>query len=188
MYVRLNLATKPLISQRRFLASAAAVGALGGLLFVIFGVRYYTLRKADAEMRQSTQRLQNEIQQVEQQRRELDRFFAQQESAGLQERARFTKSMIEARSFNWTQMFMDLEHTLPAGVHITRIEPKLEKGVLNVHFTVGASSEEAKFKMLKAFEDSKLFSHVELLGEKIETQQGAQDPLVVEFTAVYSTT
>jgi Tfp pilus assembly protein PilN len=191
MYVRLNLATKPLISQRRFLASATAIGLLGGVLFLVLGWHYYQLRKADAEIRASTQLLQAEMDRVNAQRQELERFFAQQESAGLQERARFTMSVIEARSFNWTEMFMDLERTLPAGVHIVRIEPKLDKGTVSVKFTVGASTEEAKFKMLEAFENSKSFSQVELTGEKSNVgpnQQAGADPLTVEFTAMYKTT
>jgi hypothetical protein len=189
MYVRLNLATKPLISERRFYAGAALVGVIGGVLFVALGWHYYTLRKADAVVRTSTQALQAEMQRVTARRRELERFFSQQENVGLQERAKFTKSIIDARSFNWTQMFMDLERTLPSGVHVVRIEPKLDKGSVNVKFTVGASNEEAKLQMLKAFEDSKWFSHVELVGEKAELQpQPGTDPLTIEFTAVYSTT
>jgi Tfp pilus assembly protein PilN len=187
MYVRLNLATKPLVSERRFLAGAALVGLLAGVLFLILGWRFYSLRKADSEMRASMQSTQAEMARVNAQRQELERFFAQQQNAGLQERAKFTKSVIEARSFNWTRMFMDLEKTLPPGVHVVSIEPVLDKGTVNVKFTVGASTEEAKFKMLKAFEDSKSFSHVELVGEKSGDQQQGGDPLTVEFTAVYST-
>jgi Tfp pilus assembly protein PilN len=191
MYVRLNLATKPLISQRRFMASATLIGVLGGVLFLVLGWRYYQLRKADAEIRANSQSLRAEMDRVNAQRSELERFFAQQEGAGLQERAKFTMSVIEARSFNWTEMFMDLERTLPQGVHIVRIEPKLDKGTVSVKFTVGASTEEAKFKMLEAFENSKSFSQVELTGEKSNVGQGQQpgaDPLTVEFTAMYKTT
>jgi hypothetical protein len=49
---------------------------------------------------------------------------------------------------------------------------------------VGAVNQEAEYKLLKAFEESKSFSQVELLGEHVDTNQGA-DPLTVEFTAVY---
>jgi Tfp pilus assembly protein PilN len=186
MYVRLNLATKPLISERKFLASATLVGVLGGLLFLILGWHYYELRKADTELRASSQSLQSEMERLNVQRQDLEHFFAQQENAGLQDRAKFTMSVIEARSFNWTEMFMDLERTLPQGVHVVRIEPKLDKGTVSVKFTVGASSEEAKFKMLQAFEESKSFSQVELTGEKTAQDPGA-DRLTVEFTAMYKT-
>jgi Tfp pilus assembly protein PilN len=185
MNIRLNLATKPLESHRRFLASAALLGVLGGLLFLILGWRYYSLRKADTEMRARTAALQTEMAGLRGQRGELDRFFAQPENVKLIERANFIKSVIEARSINWTQMFMDLEHTIPPGIHVVRIEPKLEKGIVSVKFVVGAVNQEAELKLLKAFEESKSFSHVELISEHAANQPGS-DPLTIEFTAVYS--
>jgi Tfp pilus assembly protein PilN len=184
MYIRLNLATKPLLSQRRFLAGAALLGVLGGFIFLILGWRYYSLRKADSELRSRTRQLQVEMASLNVQRRELDQFFSQPANVKLIDRANFIKSVIDARSINWTQMFMDLEHTLPPGVHIVRIEPKLEKGIVSVKFVVGALNQEAELKMLKAFEESKSFSRVELLSEHVQTAQGS-DPLMIEFTAVY---
>jgi hypothetical protein len=185
MYIRLNLATRPLLNQRRFLAGAALLGVLGGLLFLILGVRYYSLRKADTEMRARTQQYREEMARLNVQRQQLDQFFAQPENVKLIERANFIKSVIEARSVNWTQMFMDLEHTLPPGVHIVRIEPKLEKGIVSVNFIVGAVNQESELKLLKAFEQSRSFSHVELISEHAANQPGG-DPWTVEFTAVYS--
>jgi hypothetical protein len=184
MYIRLNLATKPLLNQRRFLAGAALLGVLGGFIFLILGWRYYSLRRADAELRSRTRQLQAEMASLSVQRRQLDQFFSQPENTKLIDRAIFIKSVIDARSINWTQMFMDLEHTLPPGVHIVRIEPKLEKGIVSVKFVVGALNQEAELKMLKAFEESKSFSQVELLSEHVQTAQGG-DPLTIEFTAVY---
>src|SRR5271165_2786611 len=179
MYIRLNLATKPLLNQRRFLAGAALLGVVGGFLFLILGWRYYSLRKADAELRTRTKQLQSEMSSLSVQRRALDQFFAQPENTRLIDRAIFIKSVIDARSINWTQMFMDLEHILPPGVHIVRIEPKLDKGIVSVKFVVGAVNQESELKLLKAFEESKSFSQVELLSEHIETTQGG-DPLTVE--------
>jgi Tfp pilus assembly protein PilN len=185
MYVRLNLATKPLVTHRRFLAWAALLGAFGALLFVILGWRFYSLRTADAELRAKSSQYQQEMAKLYEQRQALDRFFAQQETAKLQGRANFILDVIEARSINWTQMFMDLEKTLPPGVHIVRIEPKLEKGTVTVKFVVGATNEEAKLKLLKAFEESKSFANIEMDSERTATQQGG-DPVTIEFTAVYT--
>ncbi|HWN75207.1 MAG TPA: hypothetical protein VNO13_05635, partial [Candidatus Udaeobacter sp.] len=92
---------------------------------------------------------------------------------------------LQARSINWTQMFMDLERILPPGVRVVRIEPKLDKGIVTVHFVVGATSEDAKLKLLKAFENSTAFSHVALQSDHAATQVGA-DPLTIEFVAEYS--
>ena len=185
MYVRLNLATKPLVTHRRFLAGAALLGMLGGLLFLILGLRFYSLRKADAELRAKTGQYQQEMASLVGQRRELDHFFSQADTSKLQGRAVFIRDVIEARSINWTQMFMDLEKTLPAGSHIVRIEPRLEKGVVNVKFVVGTANDEAKLKVLKAFEESKSFSNIELESVRVATQ-GTGDPLTIEFSAVYT--
>jgi Tfp pilus assembly protein PilN len=187
MYARLNLATKPLISHRRFLAGSIALAALGFAVLLGLGWRFYVLRKADENLRARSSKIQQETEKVAAQRRELEKFFEQQQAAGFQERAKFAVGVLQARSINWTQMFMDLEKTLPPGVHVLHIEPKLEKGVVSVHFIVGANSQESKLKMLKAFENSSAFSRVQLQSERVATQAGA-DPLLVEFIADYTDT
>jgi Tfp pilus assembly protein PilN len=187
MYVKLNLATKPLVSHRRFILGSAALGIVCALLFLIFGAGFYSLRRADSQLRAKTDKLQREMNDLMKQRKDLDAFFAQQENAGLEERAKFIKSVIEARSFNWTQMFMDLEHTLPAGVRVVKIEPTLEKGSAEVKIVLGATDQTAKIKLLKAFEGSKSFSHVVLLSEKLGGSQPGADPVTIEFSAIYTT-
>jgi Tfp pilus assembly protein PilN len=188
MYVRLNLATKPLVSHRPFLVGAAVATLVGGILFVVLGWRFYALREADAQLRTRTQKVQSEIAQLQIQRDQLDHFFSQQETVGLQDRAKFTAAVMEGSSFNWTKLFMDLEHTLPAGVHVLEIQPKLGKGGAIVKFVIGATNEEAKAKLLKAFEESKSFSQLELTVEHTNMQlQPGTDPLTVEFTALYAT-
>jgi len=52
---------------------------------------------------------------------------------------------------------------------------------------VGAANQEAKLKLLKSFENSSSFSHVEWLAERTSTQAGA-DPLTIEFEAEYPNT
>ena len=187
MYIRLNLATKPLVSHRPFLAGAAIAALVGSILFVILGWRFYTLRQADADLRARTEKVQSEMLRADVQRKQLVRFFSQQETAELQNRAQFIAEVMEASSFNWTRLFMDLERTLPPGVHVLRIAPKLSKGGAELTFVIGAVNEDAKGKLLKAFEDSKSFKELKLLSEQTggQAQPGA-DPLTVEFTTEYS--
>ena len=84
-------------------------------------------------------------------------------------------------------MFMDLEKTLPAGAHVLKIEPKLGQGSVEVRFLVGTSTQDAKIQLLKAFEDSKSFSHVELFASQVpHAQNGSTDVLTVEFSAIYT--
>jgi Tfp pilus assembly protein PilN len=186
MYVRLNLATKPLVSHRQFFIGSAAVGALAGILFVLLAWHYWSVRKTEVNFRARTDKVERETAALESQKAELDRYFARPENHSVQDRAQFSNTVIEARSFNWTKMFMDLEKTLPAGAHILRIEPKLDRGSAEVKFLVGTSSEEAEIQLLKAFEDSKSFSHVELFSSQVPKGQGLTDALTVEFSAIYT--
>lgn len=186
MYVRLNLATNPLLSHRRFLAGSAAAGVLGLLLLLGLGWRAYNLRKAEEDLRTRSTKIEKEMKAVSQEREELQHYFAQQEAAGFQDHAKFVVGVLQARSINWTQMFIDLERMLPPGVRIVHIQPKLDKGIVSVHFVVGAANQEAKLKLLKSFENSSSFVNVKWLSEKAAVQPGA-DPVTIEFEADFPT-
>jgi hypothetical protein len=189
MHVGLNLATKPLVSHRRFFVGSALLGIFAGILFIYLGWHFYSLRKADEDYRARLGKIELQMEHLQEQRDELERFYAREENHNLQDRAKFIGTVIEARSFNWTKMFMDLEHTLPPGVHVLKIEPKLENGSALVKFMVGGASQDSKVKLLKAFEDSSSFTHVELTAEglpKPGATTGSTDVFLVEFSAIYT--
>lgn len=190
MRVRLNLATKPLATHRKFLVGAGLLGVVGGIIFLSLGWHVYSVRKMDAEIRSRTEKNAAEMARLERQRAELEEFFAQPDNAKLHDRAAFLNTLIDARSFNWTQMFMDLEHVLPGGVRVDSIEPHQEKGVVLVKLTVDTSNEQAKLNFLKALEGSRVFTHVEVVREQTPsagppgTVVGEQK--TVELSTVYS--
>ncbi|MGB7848332.1 MAG: hypothetical protein WBL63_22155 [Candidatus Acidiferrum sp.] len=188
MYIRLNLATKPLVSHRRFLMGAALLGLVGIALFASLGLHFLTLRKADEDFRARAGKIQQEMARLQDQRDDLVRFYERPENRNLQERAKFIGSVIEARSFNWTKMFMDLEHTLPPGVHVLRIDPTLEHGTVAVKFVIAGYNQDSKVGILKAFEESKSFTHIEVTSDAPARQGvGANtDVFSLEFSAIYT--
>jgi type IV pilus assembly protein PilN len=188
MRVRLNLATKAQENHRRFMLAAGFVGVIGLILFVALGWHVYAVRKLDARLRAESVATSNRIAELQAQRVDLERFFAQPENARLHDRAAFLNSLIDGRSFNWTQMFMDLERILPGGVRLISIEPKQVKGHVEVRLTVGAASDEAKLKFLRALEESHQFSGIEMDSEHTptNTRGGVMDQKVVGLTAIYS--
>lgn len=188
MRVRLNLATKPLVTHRRFLAGSGVLGVLAAIVFVALGWHVYLARKANAEMRAKSAAILAQVSQMEEQRAALDRFFSLSENHNLSDRAAFINRLIDARSFNWTLMFMDLERVLPAGVRVVSITPAQEKGRVEVKLTVGATSDEAKLNFLKALENSKSFTHVVLLDVHTPTQATNGDQFVLVLTAEYART
>jgi type IV pilus assembly protein PilN len=189
MKARLNLSTKPLQTHRRFLATAGIVGVVAGLFFLGLGWHVYSVRRADAALRDKVESIRVEMVSLEQQRSDLEQFFNRPENAKLHERSAFLNTIIDEQSLNWTQMFMDLEKILPAGVRVVSIQPKHEKGRVEVKLVIGATNDEAKLKFLHALEKSPSFTSVQLVNEKIaSTSPGSTDLVDIELTAVYSRT
>ena len=185
MRIRLNLATKPLETHRRFIAGSTVLGFVAAIVFLSLGLHVYKARKANAEMRAKTANILRRITELQQQHAALEHFFGLEENAKLHDRAAFINSLIDARSFNWTMMFMDLEKVLPAGVRVISIEPKQEKGRIEVKLIVGATSDDAKQRLIKALEDSGTFTHIELVAAQHPTLGTSTDQIVVELKAEY---
>jgi len=189
MNVRLNIATKPLESQRKFYVSAGLVAVLGSVLFLALGWHVYSEFRAQQDLRRKEQDNDRVAALLTGRRKELDEFFARQENAKLKDRVAFLNGFIDESSFDWTRMFMDLEKTLPVGVHVVSIQPKLEKGHVFVHLTVGVVSDEAKVKFLRAMENSPAFSEVTLLNVRTSNVvSGNTDLALMELNAIYSRT
>jgi type IV pilus assembly protein PilN len=182
MQVRLNIATKPLQSHRRFLAGAGLLAVLGGIIFLALGWHVYSTLRAQEALRRKEQENNNRAALLQRRRTELDGFFARTENARLKERATFVNGIIDERSFDWTQMFMDLEKLVPVGVHVVSIQPQLEKGHMFVRLTVDATTDESKIKFLHAMENSPAFSNVELLSVHKAQAIGEQ---ALELHAIY---
>ena len=185
MRVRLNLATKPMESHRRFLAGSSVGAFLAFVVFVALSWHVHSVRKAEEEIRLRTAKETQERTKLETQRAELERFFNQKDISSLDARAEFLNNLIDARSFNWTQMFMDLERILPGGVRVISIEPKQSAGHADLKLTIGAASEDAKLKLLHALEQSAQFKDVQEQRDSASTLGG--DQRVIQLTTVYFT-
>jgi len=186
MRVRLNLATKPLLTHRRFIVGSGLVAIVAGITFLALGWHVYSVRKADSEFRAEAADTRQKLAASVAERNDLERFFSLPENARLHERSAFLNSIIDARSFNWTLMFMDLERVLPGGVRVLSIEPEQVKGRIKVKIKVGTNSEEAKLKFIRALEDSKEFSGVELLSDRMAPAGDAADKETLDLSVVYS--
>ena len=188
MRVPVNLATKPMETHRRFLTLYGTLVSLAAVLFAVLGWHVNTVRRADAAFRVQRERLSAQVNSLTSQREQLDHFFMQPENAKLHGRAMFVNSIIDAQSFNWTQMFMDLEHILPGGARVMSIEPKQVAGQAAVRLTVGATNEDAKRDFLNALEKSGVFSHVELSSVRAANRPTDVDQIILELTVFYSRT
>src|SRR5215467_6910494 len=184
MNVRLNLATKPIVSHRRFLAGSGLVAFFAGILFLGLGWHAYSELKSREALRRKEADNNARAASLQQRRHELDDFFAQPEVMKLKERSTFVKGMVDERTFDWTQMFMDLEKLVPVGVHVVSIQPQLEKGHMFVRLSVAASSEESKIKFLKAMEGSPAFFSLKMVSDR--KGQNGGDQSLLELNIIYA--
>src|SRR5713101_3688460 len=192
MKVRLNLATKALETHRRFLAGAGVTAVFAGLVFLGLGWHVYSARKANAELRLRTEKTNREMATLQAQRSDLDAYFHRKDVANLHDRAAFINTILDARGFTWTLMFMDLERILPGGVRVISIEPKQVSGRVELKLTVGTINDEAELKFEHALEESKAFTEVRIQHVGMPNSSGNQganqnaDQKVVQLTTVYS--
>src|SRR5277367_5653284 len=118
MEIRLNLASNPLLTHRRFFLFSSVPAAVAFVLFLALLWHVYSLRKADAAFRLQSDSALHRMDELTAERQELERFFAEPSNDRLHDRATFLNTLLDARSFNWTRMFMDLEKVLPGGVRV----------------------------------------------------------------------
>ncbi len=189
MKLRLNIATAPQQNNRPFLAGMTLIGLMALIALIALSHETFVIWHSNVELRTDTARLEDQIQTLQVQQQDLKAYFARKDVQQIRDRADFLNSLIDERSFPWTKIFMDLEHTLPPGVRVVSISPKLVNGHAEVSMEVGASSNESKLRFIEAIENSKSFSDVTVQDEKLVPQQqgGGSDRIVVILDFSYAT-
>jgi Tfp pilus assembly protein PilN len=186
MRIRLNLATSPLENDHRFVFGAAIIATIGVVALIGLSWKAYSVRRADQARRAEVAEIQNEVNALNQRRQSLESFFNNANVLEVRDRSAFLNGLIQERSFPWTRIFMDFEAILPEGVRIVNINPRLVAGHIELHMNVGAVSDEAKLKFLRALEKSKSFSHIALSSETRPQRANDQDRVYLDLIAWYA--
>jgi type IV pilus assembly protein PilN len=186
MKIRLNVATRPLESHRRFIAGAMLAGgaALVALLFLASSV--VSTWRRNRGQRAQIAAYEARLERMSIERQSLAAYFDSPNTKTVIDRAAFLNSLIDQRSFPWTKIFTDLEKVLPDGVSVVSIAPKMEDGRVNVSLVVSADSDKSKIEFLEALQSSPAFSQVQVNSETRTQQSGGQDQVDVDLEAVYS--
>src|SRR4030088_3363810 len=128
MKVRLNLATSPLESKRRFAVGASVMSSLALLGLVLLSWNAYAVWRADKVFRARQTVLENQIAALQQRRQALAPFFVQPETVRGRQRAAELNARIQQRAFPWIKIIMALEGILPEAVRVASIDPRLSGG------------------------------------------------------------
>lgn len=178
MKVRLNLSTTPQQNRRPFIAAAVLTGVVAVVGLAILSHAAYVSWNSNREVRAEIATLQQQIRRSSANQAELAAYFRSSQVRNTLDRANFLNSLIDERSFPWTDIFQSLEQTLPDGVRVVSISPSLVNGRAELKLVVGAVNDQQKVRFLKAMETSRSFSNLEIMSERHNTQtQGPADPL-----------
>jgi type IV pilus assembly protein PilN len=188
MKLRLNLATRPQVNNRPFLAGAATVGTIAIVALLLLSRASYTSWQADRSVRVDTARWEAQIRYDQQRHQALQTYFASPAAKRILDRSAFLNSLIDARSFPWTKIFTDLGQVLPAGVRVVSISPHLENGRAQLALKVSAATDSSKLQFLDAIQRSKAFSGLLVQDEKRASGPSATESILLDLTVWYSTT
>ena len=185
MQLRLNLSTAPRENNRPFLAGATVLGTIGLFALLILSHVAFQSWRANRDVRMRIATLEQQIQADERKQRALEEYFRSPQAQKVLDRAGFLNSLIDERSFPWTKVFGDLGETLPAGVRVISLTPKLDHGRALVKLTVSALSDDSKVKFIETIERSKDFSDIQV---QAEHREQSSNEILVDLTAWYATT
>lgn len=181
----LNLATDPHINQRPFWVTLTAlavlaVGLTAGSIYQGFTIwrrgtaaqaRLHDLQKRRADLTAEQQALEQEL-----------RVPA---TLAVLERAQFFNQLIGQKRLSWTQLFFDLQQTLPPEARVLSLSPRMrEDGRLQVDIRLGAASNGAVVEFLEALGQSSKFTEVKLASQSSEGG-GRDDTITARVSAVY---
>jgi hypothetical protein len=185
MKLGLNLSSSPRENHRPFVATATLLGLIGLAALLILSHGAYDSWRASRALRGEIAGWEAEIRIDQQKQRDLEAYFHSPRAQQVIDRSVFLNSLIDERSFPWTKIFMDLEKTLPTGVRVVSISPKLQNGRVQVDLEVGASGDDSKIEFLEAIEKSPVFSGM-VVKDEHKSELAGPDKVVLNLTVWYT--
>lgn len=131
--LRTNLSTRPFYNERAVHAIAAALAIVVLAVTAWQIARVVRLSRDKTELNASIERNRQETAQRANEAAQIRSAIDQKELAIVTVAAQEANDLIEQRTFSWTQLFNELQATLPGDVMLTSIVPDFKDGItLNV--------------------------------------------------------
>lgn len=180
--IRTNLSTRPFYNERAVYL-ALALAALVVLVLTSFNaIRIISLSRQNTEFSTRINRDRGETQRLTAEAARIRAGMNQEELQATAAAAAGANSLIEQRTFSWTEFFNRIEETLPPDVMLTTVQPSFDQDVPIVQMTaIGRRSEDVE-EFIDKLEATGAFSNV--LPEQTDpTDEGLHR---VHLRAVYS--
>ena len=186
MKIPINLASRPYENLRPYY-SAAAIAVLVLAILAMLVVRNMMRNRDETRtLTEANLHFENDLQNMDREQRELEKWLARPEVREIRERSAFLNTIIIRKSLSWTQMFMDLEKILPGQVQVTAIRPNLNKEQeAELKLTVSAPTIQPLVELLKDLEASPRFGPPVVDSERYPAEKATDINIVLELSVLY---
>jgi len=180
--LRTNLSTRPFYNERGVHLLLGILAAIVVVLTLIQIARVISLSRYKTELTAAIQRDREEADRRSREAAETRRGMNQQELATVAAAAREANDLIEQRTFSWTQLFNQLEATLPENVMLTAVRPEFKDGATHVNMDIQGRRTEDIDAFFEKLEGTGAFRSVQWSAENV-TEEGLHH---MTMTAVYT--
>lgn len=166
MSLRTNLSTRPFYNH-------TAVNTIFGVLVVLMasyttydGARLYRLSVRHRQLAAAADRADVRAREFAGRAANLRRGIDSKAVAQIAAAAREANDLIDRRTFSWTELFNQLETTLPDRVMLKSIRPRISQGTVDLELKIAARSTEDVDAFMTNLQKSGVFASVEPSSEE----------------------
>jgi type IV pilus assembly protein PilN len=186
MRIPINLASQPPENLRPL---RTGVVVLGLAALVLGGVILQQQLRNRSEFRSLIDRqdqLEQSLLNLQGQQKELESALSTPQAMQIRERSAFLNSLIFRKGISWTQIFMDLEKTLPDKAHIVSIRPSLNSSQeVDLALTVASDAIGPLVEFVKRLEASPQFGSPVVGGQHYGGDKAASGEISMDLTTRY---
>jgi Tfp pilus assembly protein PilN len=125
--LRTNLATRPFYNVRAVQSVLMLVAALVVAITVFNAVQFVRLTARERSLGADAATAENEASRLRAQAARLHAQIDPKELEVVAAAAREANAVIDQRAFSWTELFSQLEQTLPENVRVTAVQPHVDR-------------------------------------------------------------
>jgi type IV pilus assembly protein PilN len=185
MRLDINLATHPYEDVRRFWQRWSGALAGLGLLTLILVFSAVAGWMGAAKDRALIREREQQIAAREQERLNAEALLNRPENRAVRDRSLFLNNLFEQKSFSWTKVFEDLEHVMPAHLHVVSIRPQMStQDQLELQLVVAGDSRERALELVRNMENSQHFQQTQIEDE-INASQTPGDNVQFSISSLY---
>jgi Tfp pilus assembly protein PilN len=166
--LRTNLSTRPFYNERAVHAVAALVALILLAVTAWQVVRVVRLSRDKTELNTVIRKDRAEAEHLTKEAAQVRRGLDQKELALVVQAAKEANQLIEQRTFSWTQLFNQLEATLPEDVMLTSVRPDFKDGETLVNLDIQGRGENVIDTFWDRLEKTGSFHEIQWSGLNID--------------------